>query len=50
MRFLKIFFKSLRCENVHGQDAQQIFRQFAQTLMTMKSRRQPPRLRKVASH
>lgn len=50
MRLLKTFFKSLRCENVHGQDAQQTFRQFAQTLMAMKSRRKPPQLRKVAGH
>lgn len=50
MHFLKTFFNSLRSQRVHGEEAQQIFRQFAQTLMVIKSRRKSPRLRKVASH
>ncbi len=50
MHLLKTFFNSLRSQRIHGEEAQQIFRQFAQTLMVIKSRRQSPRLRKVASH
>ena len=50
MCFLKTFFKSFRRQRVRGEEAQQIFRQFAQTLMVIKSRRKSPRLHKVASH
>lgn len=49
MRFFKHFLKTLQAETLPHQDAQQTFRQFAQTLMAMKARRQPPRLRKVVS-
>lgn len=50
MRFLKIFFNSFRGQRVGGEEAQQIFRQFAQTLLTINARRRSPRQRKATSH